>query len=280
MSFALTANRPADPIKGFGNLWTVGEMSLSDTLGIAGLVVGVAGLVASLIAIGYERTCWRPVYKQENDVVEPEFLGREITDQLAEGQTPRILSTRIAFWNAGHKTLNASEVVDGYPIRFQFEGGDEAVKILSLRTLRTSDEANKFDARIGSGGTSVQIKFEYLEYHQGGLFEIVRAGGAWDATSSGKVKGLRSGMREIDRSGFLWPAFVMVLFEVTFFGLTEALGFAHESLSTRIWDTAVTIPAAFFILLFLRSLREPRRLSLSRSYRGSPIIRITVPRVR
>jgi hypothetical protein len=246
-------------------------MNLSDALSIVGLVVTIAGSVASVIVtVG-----GRPVFKQETEVIDAGLLGKKVTDHFTEGQVPRIFGTRIAFWNAGHKALYASEVVDGHPIRFQFGDGDGVVKILSLRTLCTSDDANKFDARIDSDGISVVIKFDYLQRQQGGLFEIVRTGGAYNASSSGKIKSLRSGVREIDRSGFLWPVAFMAFGYVTLISLTVALGSGHISLNTRIWDAAVTVPAAFSILLFLRALREPRKLSLSRKYRGSPLIGIT-----
>lgn len=230
-------------------------MNLANSIGLAGVVVGIVGI---LVGVTYGRTRGRPVYKQIGNTVVTASSEEQITVQHAGKNVPRVTRTKVAFWNRGRKTLEGSDIVVDYPIRFQFP--DEDTKILAVTTLRRSDEANNFNATIDNDGSSILITFDYLDQGQGGLIEVLHTCTVWGALVSGKIKGLPRGTREIESRPMGRP----IILGCAYFGSVAAFALIKPLFPRIVIIGAIILVAAFFYLIIRRTTSEPKELSLSR----------------
>jgi|ERR1017187_1549330 hypothetical protein len=230
-------------------------MNLANSIGLAGVVIGIVGI---LVGVTYGRTRGRPVYKQIGNTVVTASSEEQITVQHAGKNVPRVTRTRVAFWNRGRKTLERSDTVADYPIRFRFP--DDDTKILAVTTLRRSDEANNFNATIDTDSSSVLITFNYLDQGQGGLIEILHTCSVWGALVSGKIKGLPGGTREIESR----PIYRTSILVLAYTGCAAAFIFINKLFSKIVIMGAIILVAVAFYLIIRRATSEPKELALSR----------------
>lgn len=237
-------------------------MSISDILGVAGVIVGIVGAVVGIV---YGRSRGWPVFKQVGNSVVTAAPEEHITVQHAGKDVPRVTRTRIAFWNAGHRTLDGSMVVADYPVKFNFKGG--TTEILSLAVIQESDPANGFAAVADPSNSAVAISFDYLEPRQGALLEVLHTSDRWGAVATGKIKGLPEGIREAESPEEDRSFWAFVLIQAAIFGSLAFWDNVHSSRYRVIYVSAITAVAvclALFYVIRKRIYTEPKTLSLSR----------------
>ncbi len=118
-------------------------MNLSDSIAVIGVVIGVIALIVGVV---YAKAHGKPVYRQAGNRVVAASPEDRITVQHDGVDVPYVTRTKIAFWNAGSKTLDHSEVTENHPIQFRFSG--EGAKILSINTRNWSGHFG----RVVTGG--------------------------------------------------------------------------------------------------------------------------------
>jgi hypothetical protein len=166
-------------------------MSAADLWGIAGVGVGVVGIV---VAVVLARRRAMPVYQVIGNRVIRGLPADHITVQYNGQDVPQVTRTRITFWNAGKKTLDGADVVEGYPIRFLFS--NEASKVLDVSMLKVTNIENQFSAMSDDKDAAVRFDFDYLDFKQGAVVEILHTDESWRVRSSGTIKGLPKGVVE------------------------------------------------------------------------------------
>jgi hypothetical protein len=239
-------------------------MNTSDAIAVIGVVVGVLAVIAGVV---YAKAHGKPVYRQTGNRVVAASPGDRITVQYDGQDVPYVTRSRIAFWNAGSKTLNGSEIAKNHPIQFVFPG--EEIKVLSIEKLRFSDEANLFQAEKDDSGSRVQISFDYLEPRQGAVIEVTHTSAEWNAKALGKIKGVPRGIRQSPspNSGrFLAIALASFYLGVI---LLTAIGGLIWVIGGAIWiKMALGVIVIFLIgwggIVGWRNIREPRKLSLNK----------------
>jgi hypothetical protein len=170
--------------------------SLTSVYGPVGLIVGVIGIVGTVIGVSYARRRPALVFYQEGQLI---LRGRP-EDELAvawRGQpVPAFSRTRLWVWNAGTATLDRRARVPGYPLLFAWSDGHQ-VDVLSVRIISTSRAENGVcvAAEMDRPG-HVSIDFEYLDPQDGVVFEVEHTASTWRASASGTLKGARTTLRE------------------------------------------------------------------------------------
>jgi len=241
-------------------------LSFSNILGIAGVLTGVAGIVVGVV---YSQASGKPVFKVIGNIVIRGSVGENISILYDNIPVPCVTRTRVAFWNAGRKTLHGGDIVKGYPIRFHLEGDD--IRILDVTILSRSDEENAFSAITDEDNTVVQIDFDYLERHQGAVFEILHTARKWGVSVSGTLKGSPSGIREVgggspvSRKWIVPLTLAIVVLPMSLLVATAIildqynLGLAYQGILGLV---GLTIMCTLFAAIEYQ-LRTPKRLPLS-----------------
>jgi len=108
--------------------------------------------------------------------------------QLLYGKTSieNLTVSKIAFWNGGAETIEASNIVEADPLRI--EAGDDC-DILDAYIIQENNKANKFQIELVNSKL-VKILFDYLEKREGGVIQVIHTGKeSTDIKLEGLVKG-------------------------------------------------------------------------------------------
>jgi hypothetical protein len=243
-------------------------VTASDRLGIAGLAIGILGIVLAVISIAYDRRQARLVYQMTGSRVVRAAPTHGITVQYNGEDIPQVTRTQIIFWNAGQKTFEETSIVEEYPVQFRFEGED--TRVLSVELIGTSDLANKFSVRKnGHGQAGVIFSFKYLDPDQGAVVEVLHTSESWKAIPSGKIKGAPRGVveRKAPWEGSKLTADLVHLVPAGLVAIGLGVGFviltsAPLALVYRIVLSAVLeLVVLYLLVLFPRRFMPPKGLS-------------------
>ena len=242
-------------------------MNLSDAISVIGAVIGVLALIAAVV---YAKAHGKPAFRQAGNRVVAASPADRITVQYDGEDVPYVTRTRIAFWNAGSKTLNRSDIADSYPIQFQFRGDD--VKILSVGTLCFSDDANVFQVQKDKSGSRVQVSFDYLEPRQGAVIEVFHTSAEWNAKAFGKIKGVPKGVHEVPSTEVTSSPLFSVLSGMIFASAVALLILILVLMSKFGGPIPIRVTLIGIFIAFLgwlgiigwRNVTEPRKLSLNK----------------
>jgi hypothetical protein len=125
--------------------------------------------------------------------------------------------TKLAFWNAGTGTINASDIPPGDPIRVQV---DPPSSILDGRVLDSvHPQGNRFDFQVTSPSSTVPITFDYADRGQGVAIEILHTAQPGEGVKVlGSVKGGVAPQRfEETKTARLMPNFPLLSFAIVTF---------------------------------------------------------------
>ena len=159
-------------------------------IGVAGLLVGVAGLGIAVLMYKRPPKRTRLAYQQ---VVARYFDERDyaLPDQAAmtygDRQVKRLRKATVVLWNAGTEVLRGEDIVDADPVRLSVVDG----RVLSHRVVKTPDAANGLRLAPSECGNGFEIQYNYLNPSDGIVVELMHDGTA--TAIVGKVKGLKDG---------------------------------------------------------------------------------------
>src|SRR5450759_848076 len=146
-------------------------------IGFVGTLVGIFGLLASVIFYLRTRRFQRPTFQKRSikwldvesfphDEIKLTFRGKEI---------PRFTITHLAFWNSGNQTIRSSDFASASPLRLSIPPATEVFNIqISASTvpeIRASiDSPSSF---ITDSVKEIPVGFDYLDSGDGFSIQVI-----------------------------------------------------------------------------------------------------------
>ena len=164
-------------------------MDLRDPLWLTVLAI-IATFVITAVATAYlvRREAHRLAYRSLNvrivDTTSQRTPGM-MEIRFSENVVPRVALSRVAVWNAGHKTIDGADLVR--PITLEYTGD-----VLSAEIVGQTDDAIGASV-LAIGSRSVSCGFQYLNQRDGFMVEIFHAGDAKEPAVSCSAKNLAKG---------------------------------------------------------------------------------------
>lgn len=233
-----------------------------------GLIAGVASIIGLVLAVYYARRSGerRKLLAFENQrlnlplVSAPSFQdhGIKIVYSGPEGADEAIDSAYVSylrFANFGREPIRRSDIAEGDPLRIEVIGA----RTLSIRleaTTRQVTDVRLSEMGAGPGASTIALlNFEFLDYLDGGLVQIMTTERPKDILLAGVVVGMPDGVRhshELRRMPLLRKlgALGAVLFELSALLLTP---FVFRWV-TGSWDDVWLLllpPLAFFLPILI-----------------------------
>lgn len=104
---------------------------------------------------------------------------------LYDGKSIETLTvTKVTFWNSSIHTINSTDIIEIEPFSIMVENGE----ILDLSVLRGKNTSNQIEIDYIDIFTA-NINFEYLDFKEGGIVQIVHTGRENGIQISRKIKG-------------------------------------------------------------------------------------------
>lgn len=185
--------------------------------GWVGSAIGLIATILSIIFYRRSRRRARPsVQLSKMTILSPN--GDEIPSDvkiLYKGKEISQLSkTNIIFWNDGTETLHGTSVVEDFPIQISFEKG---ATILRHQIIKETRPVNKSRLEQVDGiNYAINIKFDYLDPKDGINVEILHDSKS-NPIITGAIRGIPSGIKNIDMSSYSSAAFISKFFVSRFF---------------------------------------------------------------
>lgn len=96
----------------------------------------------------------------------------EVELRYRKRRVPQITRSIVWIWNAGQKTVRASDIAPHDPLRLGFDG-----EVLDCRARRLSREVIRVRANLqDEAQDEVGIRFEFLDPRDGAVFEVLHTG--------------------------------------------------------------------------------------------------------
>jgi hypothetical protein len=210
------------------------DITEHDWLGIAGLVVGIVGILLAIYFYHRSKRRVRISYTVDRTQLlggHANVLPEEVSILYGGERIDNLTKDNMIVWNSGTESITRIEIMSPTLICLP-----DGLKLLKISLLKTSQSPSQFNlivsspfqflphARSGEGRQSVQLDFEYLEPKQGINIELLLTGGGGLPTLSGVILGMPRGFQryvpEQTTNVFTITGYIMSLFGVllTFIG--------------------------------------------------------------
>jgi hypothetical protein len=159
---------------------------------VAGLALGVIGIYVALRS--RERKEPR-VYIANDGKIGLSMDAPTELELLYHGKRiPTLTSTYVWFLNEGRRPIRRDDIAPRQPIRIQLTQDGLAVDILEVVVRKTTRESIAFKAIAAAQGAA-ELSFDFLDYRDGALVEILHTGPSWvKADVSGVILGCPKGI--------------------------------------------------------------------------------------
>jgi hypothetical protein len=150
-------------------------MSLDTYLGIAGLLLGLMGLLTGYVFYRKGMKLKQPLYVMKTDnLIQNNMAEMSGLSIMWNGSSIASLSSsNLIFWNNGADTIDFNDVVKSSPLRV---AAIEGFKILDAKVTSSNNPSSSLGVKIAEGGDEVLILFEYLDQKHGGEIQIIHTG--------------------------------------------------------------------------------------------------------
>jgi hypothetical protein len=184
-------------------------MNIDRIVGIAGLVLGIIGLVLTI------RGGKKAIEKKDPRIYCSHFEKIAIAKNpvsemqiLFRGQAVnRITTTLLFFWNAGARAILRSDIPAAQPLRVQLSETEGPPVILDVAVRRVSRSSVHFSASRCTDD-EIELAFDFLDQGDGALVEIQHTGTPFVRVSaSGVVLGAVRGVRMMEPFSRLFAAY-------------------------------------------------------------------------
>lgn len=156
-----------------------------------GVGLGIFGIAATVYLYFRARERPRVAYLRSTRALldgDSPLSSNAVEIRYAGQLVPAVVRTVIALWNGGRRTIDADDVVAKDPLRIEFSCETE---ILRARVLNCSRAVN--GVRVRAGRSEVGLEFDFLDYMDGALIEILHTTTGAKAAIFGTVKGMPRG---------------------------------------------------------------------------------------
>ena len=150
-------------------------MSFDTLLGVAGIILGIAGLATGYIFYKKSLKIKQPMYIiRTNNLIQDSISQMSGLEVAYKGRFISNLSvSKVLFWNSGSETLDNQDIVKTNPLRIECA---EDKNILDATVTASNNQSNQLAIEVASSGTSAYVTFDYLDKYQGGIFQVVHTG--------------------------------------------------------------------------------------------------------
>jgi hypothetical protein len=194
-------------------------MTIDTILGILGIMLGLAGLIAGYIFYRKSIRIKQLLYSLKTDNLikdnVAQLSGLVIT---CSGRNVKILSaSNIVIWNNGSETIDLLDIVKSNPLRIH--AGQE-VLILDAKITKASNSSCQLAVNVSADAQYALITFEYLDREQGGIIQLVHTGlSSSDLLVVGDIKGAKLLHRNRGAMPFSDRVIIVSLFTALIFSL-------------------------------------------------------------
>ena len=153
--------------------------------GAVGTIATIVGLAWMLIRQREKRPTWAvrtttlvSGWKDDLPGLVVSYMGKEVE---------RLSITRFMLWNRGKDAIKKVDVPEAEPIRIRAPNG---VEMLSAVVIDTNSKSSRTSVKVARNRKTAKIDFEFLDFEDGAVFQIVHSGSAVEAMSiEGRVIG-------------------------------------------------------------------------------------------
>lgn len=108
-----------------------------------------------------------------------------------------LTATEFYFWNHGKETIRQEDIASSDPLQLKIKS---PFTILDTKLLKTSSPSNNIIVSLSEDKTIITLNFEYLDYEQGGIVQILHTGeDSVDLIFSGTIKGFGTPLQVVNK---------------------------------------------------------------------------------
>ncbi|QKF73011.1 hypothetical protein AFAEC_0836 [Aliarcobacter faecis] len=127
-------------------------------------------------------------------------LSKDIKILYNDKAVDNLTKIEIVFWNEGKDTLKKENIVSKDLLRFEFS---EDTIILNAQIISKTREINQSFIKISEDNQNIAyFGFDYLDNHDGMIFEIIHTGENVYPTIKGSIKGIPEGIQNYGNFNF------------------------------------------------------------------------------
>ncbi len=173
------------------------EVTRPDLLALAGVILGVLGVVAAIGAAWWFGRGPRIVMQVSGTTLISAPKNDHIKVLYDNNQVPRVTQSFIWLWREGRGTVRGTDVTSMDPVAVNVPN---TVRILDVSILAQTEDTNKVEiVRDPLAETRAVVTFEYLDPRQGAVIEVLHTGEGPDATTvSGTIMGIPRGITPVE----------------------------------------------------------------------------------
>jgi hypothetical protein len=165
-----------------------------------GFILGLISLILGYIFYREGLRLKKPFWNIRSNNLVQDFSSAlsDLTIAYKGEKVENITISRIIFWNGGKDTINASDIPRTDPLKIVATANNV---LLDIQLLSTNSAPSSFSVSLQPDKTCALLNFEYLDYSQGAILQIIHTGTSSSHLSIvGTVKGTKV------RKKYLTPA--------------------------------------------------------------------------
>lgn len=120
-------------------------------------------------------------------------FGKNLKVLYEDREIEKLCSTKIIFWNDGKKTICGCDIVEKEPLRFVFD--KKNVQILKASIIQKTRSAINPQVSINPNIPEVSLSFDFLDYDDGVVIEILHTDLSNDIEVKGTIIGIPEGIK-------------------------------------------------------------------------------------
>lgn len=179
-------------------------------LNLVSLLLAILGIIFTIYFYFKSQKSKMPIYAVRTiNLVKEKIQKIETVQILYSGEEVINLSiSKIAFWNDGKETINASDIAVNNPLKIDITGEYE---ILDAEILFQKNKSNDFKLTINESNTSVLINFDFFDFEEGIVLQVFHTGNSsQDINVSGTIKSVKT----IKRKEISYSIFPNIIFDI------------------------------------------------------------------
>jgi hypothetical protein len=209
------------------------------------LLVGLMSLILSIIFYIRGKKNKDPRYGLRSFVLINDFNNhfKSVNITSNGNKISNLTVTRLVFFNNGKETLDKSDFAQNDPFRIELKNNS---KVIECNFIYRKNEANNFIFSVSPDQAKISMNFDYLDYTDGIILQILHTGLPRDI----KVMGMFKGAGHPKRLSFL-PAWLKRIMEIK-----DYLKFSKSIDRYIAIIGLLIIPIVFFALPFFADIRK------------------------
>jgi hypothetical protein len=167
-----------------------------DWLGIAGLVVGIIGIVLAIYFYYRSKRKVRISYTVDRTQLlggHANVLPQEVTISYGDAKINNLTKDNLIIWNSGTEPITRTNIISPTLICLP-----DDLKLLKISELKSSPSQNHISFLALNDTQKIHLDFEYLEPRQGFNVELLLTGNGGQPTLSGVILGMPNGFQHYE----------------------------------------------------------------------------------